>query len=364
MNGSAGVKILMRCDSSVALGAGHVMRCLALGEMLREKGADVEFVCRRMANDASALIEKMKFTIHSCGRTRPDVFDWCSDADQVEAVLRSTGTPVGWVIVDHYDLDHRWENRIRPFAKAIMAIDDLADRPHDCDMLLDQNFSRNLTSRYKGLVQDSCKLCLGPEFALLRHEFRRARGHLRKRDGVMGNILISFGGSDQTNETAKVLTALTGLTSASITVVLTRMSPHQESVRRICRSMSNCRICLDPDNMAALMDQADLGIGGCGMTTWERCCMGLPAVVIATAPNQEAAAEALAESGRILYLGRPREVTSDGIRRVVEALIEVPSFVRFLSEGARQIVDGNGCDRVAALLLAEGHPAGIATACP
>ena len=118
--------------------------------------------------------------------------------------------------------------------------------------------------------------------------------------------------------------------------------------------MSNCRICLDPDNMAALMDQADLGVGGCGMTTWERCCMGLPAIVVATAPNQEAAAEALAESGRVLYLGRSRDVTSDGIRGVVEGLIEIPSRVRSLSGAAAELVDGKGCNRLAELLLSPG----------
>jgi len=210
------LKILIRTDSSVQIGTGHVMRCLTLADELRERGAEIVFVCRDFAGNL-------------CGYTEGNLkhaawlgADWQTDARQVEEIIKDFNTHPDWLVVDHYALDERWERYLRSYVKKIMVIDDLADRPHDCDLLLDQNFYENLESRYDGLAPSGCKKLLGPKYALLRPEFREERKNLRKRDGYVKRIMIFFGGSDPTNETTKALEAVRMLNRPDIAPIIAR----------------------------------------------------------------------------------------------------------------------------------------------
>ena len=217
------MKSIIRTDASVQIGTGHhVMRYLTLADELREHGAGAIFVCREFDGNLCGYIEEKGYIVHRLpvpnkqkhnieGNLKHAAWlgtDWHTDARQVEEIIKDLDTALDWLVVDHYALDERWEGYLRPNVKKIMVIDDLADRVHDCDLLLDQNFYENLESRYDGLVPAWCKKLLGPKYALLRPEFREARRNLRKRDGHVKRIMIFFGGSDPTNETTKVLEAI------------------------------------------------------------------------------------------------------------------------------------------------------------
>jgi len=205
------LKILIRTDSSVQIGTGHVMRCLTLADELRERGAEIVFVCRDFAGNLCGYIEEKGYIVQGYIVHRLPVSDtpkqntegnlkhaawlgadWQTDARQVEEIIKDFNTHPDWLVVDHYALDERWERYLRSYVKKIMVIDDLADRPHDCeviddladrphdcDLLLDQNFYENLESRYDGLAPSGCKKLLGPKYALLRPEFREERKNLR-----------------------------------------------------------------------------------------------------------------------------------------------------------------------------------------
>lgn len=218
-------------------------------------------------------------------------------------------------MVDSYALDHKWEKFLRPHVNKIMVIDDLANRAHDCDLLLDQNYYRDIEHRYDGLLPLTCRKLLGPEYALLRPEFHQAKKNLRKRDGKIRRILVFFGGSDPSNETKKALQAIKLLNRPEIAVdvVVGAGNPHREEIKQICSEMPNTTYYCQVENMAELMAAADLAIGAGGVTTWERLYLELPTIAIAVAENQVETLEALGEAEMVWYLGIWSEVVVDDI---------------------------------------------------
>ncbi len=326
------MKIVFRVDSSAQIGSGHLMRCLTLAKRLqKEKKADIYFIMRQLEGNLISLVEKQGFSIfrlpigpsfkNLIGYERWLTVKSSFDAEQTISCIKQLDQ-VEWLMVDHYAVDQSWERKLRPFVKNIMVIDDLANRQHDCDILLDQNFYLDQETRYNGLVPQNCKLLLGPSYAILRDEFYEARKKMRRRDGSIHNILVSFGGSDLTNETIKTLRAIERLKWKDIlvNVVVGKNHPHQEEVRTFCGQHPYMNYFSQINHMAYLMNEADLAIGAGGTTTWERCFLGLPALVIAIAENQVKMCEDCAQRAFILYLGKNRETTSLTIYRAILGL--------------------------------------------
>lgn len=313
-----------RVDSSEIIGSGHLMRCLTLAERMREDGWEVHFICRDLPGNLAALVESQGFFLHLLPRHRRDASlegyaAWLTvsqevDAEETSEVLQ--GLPaVGRLVTDSYALDRKWERRLRPLTREIFVIDDLANRPHDCDILLDQNFYRDMEKRYIGLVPPTCRLLLGPRHALLRWEFYEARKTLRRRDGKLRRILVFYGGSDQTCETEKAAAALLQLALPGVEadVVVGGGNARQEHIRSLCEEHEFLHYHLQVSNMAELMASADLALGAGGTTTWERCFLGLPTIVTAIAENQFEICRDCAEAGLIYYLGKWDEVTQEDI---------------------------------------------------
>jgi UDP-2,4-diacetamido-2,4,6-trideoxy-beta-L-altropyranose hydrolase len=358
------LRIVIRCDASVQIGSGHVMRCLTLANALREKGADITFVCRKHPGDLFDLIESSN---HRLVRLSPPVEDvggdlahahWLGatqkeDARQTAEALKAIGH-LDWLIIDHYALDVKWETAMCRYAKRIMVIDDLADRKHDCDVLLDQNLHQDMQERYDDLVPPSCTKLLGPKYALLRSEFKEARKNLRTRDGSVKRIFVFFGGSDPTNETGKTLRAIQQLGSADIAidVVVGATNPHQEDIAKLCRQLPEAKLYRQVNNIAELMAKTDLAIGAGGGAMWERCCLGLPAIVMSVANNQQSGCDAVARSGGILYLGEAKSVGIDLLKGALRVALSSSYLLASMSEVGASLVDGQGSNRVAKRLMA------------
>jgi len=320
--------VAIRVDSSEQIGSGHLMRCLTLAERLRKDGADVHFISRDLAGSLHRLVEEHGFPLHLLPQHEEDpnltgYAAWLTVSQEVDAEetgeILSRMQPVNRLIVDSYALDAVWEQRMRPLVREIFVIDDLANRPHDCDVLLDQNYYREMRHRYDGLVPPHCKLLLGPFHALLREEFYEAREHLRERDGILRRILVFYGGSDTTRETEKAIRALVQLqlSSVAVDVVVGGSNSHRAYIEELCDAYDFLHYHCQVSNMAELMARADLCLGAGGTTTWERCFLGLPAIVTAVAENQIQICEDCAEAGYICYLGRWDEVTEEDIVRAV-----------------------------------------------
>lgn len=326
---------MIRAEASREIGTGHVMRCLTLAACLRESGDDVTFACTSGPGDMADAIRSAGF--------------------RVLAAREPVSREIDLLIVDDYRLDHRYESSMRHAARRILAIDDLADRRHDCDVLLDQNLYADMHERYRSLVPAQAVTLLGPQYALLRPEFLEARRR-REQRGQPRRLLVFFGGGDASNETLKTLRALRTLDLAAraihTDVLIGCANDARIEIERQVAGMPGVSAFAHTDEIATLMLRADLAIGAGGTTTWERCCIGLPAIVIAVADNQVALSRAVADAGCQQYLGRSQAVTEQMIAAAVSAALERYDELRAGADRGMQLVDGRGARRVADVLRA------------
>ncbi len=335
------MKVVVRADASIELGTGHVVRCLTLARALREKcNARVSFICRPATGDQRERIAEAGFAI------APLTGAPSEDADETTAILDSI-LPCAWLIVDHYGLGREWEATVRG-TRRVMVIDDLTDRPHDCDLLLNQTPVPELAERCRAQVPAKCRLLAGPAYALLDPAFAHAHRQWRAPNGTVGRLLVSFGGTDPPDMTGRALRALAAIASPALEVDVTAGAgmPQRERLRALVEELPDARLHVGAPHMAALMAAADLALGACGMTALERCAAGLPALVISIADNQVESARALAGRGAVEYLGTAPEVTVDLIRDAVSRALRRPECVRRMAIAAHGVADGLGTSRV------------------
>lgn len=318
--------IVFRVDSSALIGAGHLMRCLTLAEELRGDCQEIIFICCELPGNMTEQVKTRGFQIFGLP-LGPDIDQWQIDARLTKDILVQHNLEPDWLVVDHYGLDKRWESALRTMVKRIMCIDDLADREHDCDLMLDQNYHKNMKFRYKGLVPENSRQLLGPQYALLRREFKAVRQTLRERDGSVKRILVFYGGSDPTKETTKALEAIkiVNRPDIAVDVVVGVSNPKREQLKEICSRMINTSFYCQVENMAELMAKADLALGAGGTATWERCYLGLPTIVTVVAENQRETVEDLAEVGVVWSLGWHKEVDAEDLAQAVKDFIVNPN---------------------------------------
>ncbi|MBI5328834.1 MAG: UDP-2,4-diacetamido-2,4,6-trideoxy-beta-L-altropyranose hydrolase [Deltaproteobacteria bacterium] len=336
------MNIFIRTDASASIGTGHVIRCLTLADELRRKGAEASFICRKETGNLIGFIEEKGYRVYPL----PADIDFVAGMDMTQRILKEQQKPADWLIVDHYEIDVSWEYSFRKFANKIMVIDDIANRKHDCDILLDQNYSGN-RKRYNGLVPENCIQLLGPEYALLRPQFREARENLRERNGGVEKILVFMGGADPTNETGKALKALNLLNrdDIAVAVVIGASNPFKNELEILTKRMPNTACYFNVDNMAELMANADISIGASGSSTWERCCIGLPSIVMILADNQKEIAEELEREDVVVNLGWHEDVKERNIRNAVENLLTDSDKRKKMRSKGKALVDGRGVER-------------------
>lgn len=291
------VDVLIRVDASTKIGTGHVMRCLTIAEELRQRNCSISFYMKRLPGNLIDFVKKRGFSVINQFKKA----DIC--------------------IIDHYDIDKKLEQSIRPYVKKIVVIDDLANRFHDCDLLIDQNIVVNYESRYDQLVPSNCKKLLGVQNLIIRNEFVQARKKAKVRSGEVNRLLIFMGGADPTNETMKVLRALSmsEIVFSHIDVVVGQSNLQKEKIERICFDEGyhfHCQI----NYLAELMRKADFSIGAGGSTTWERCYVGLPSSSTIVAENQVEATEEAERLGVVWNLGWHEDVMIQTYKTLLESL--------------------------------------------
>lgn len=343
------MRIVVRADASRVLGVGHVMRCLTLVEALDAKAW---FICSQTDGHIGDLIAARGHQVHLLADAMPaaeDAAHTAAFAAQYKASL---------VLVDHYKLNATWE---REMPCSVMVIDDLADRPHACAVLLDQNLGRDLAD-YAGLVAPECVCLIGPRYALLRPEFQavraqslQARAQKTPLDGSgRAHVLITMGGTDAPNATGWVLEALHQMPeiceTVRISVVLGPTAPHQQAVRSALETL-DCpsTLLIGTDRMASLMAEADLAIGAAGSTSWERCTVGLATITVVIAENQRPIAHALSAAGAATDVALH---DTAGLSQTLTDLLRTPAVRHRMSAAAAQICDGAGAARVGETLRA------------
>ena len=367
---NAPMKIVFRVDASIQMGTGHVMRCLTLANALKNQGAECYFICREHPGNLIGLITQQGHHVYTLPYIEVsqqlkqinhvvDLFhaSWLGVTQEEDASLCAPiieSLQPDWLIVDHYALDICWEQELRAYCQQLMVIDDLADRHHNADIILDSGIV-NTVETYIKLNKISAKNLIGSEYALLRPEFRLLRETLEKeRKSLIKNtyrILINLGGIDKDNLTLKILEIIENAQlpyDIDLTIIMGGKAPWKESVIEKANKMQHpSQVLVDVSNMAELMSRSDFAIGAAGSTIWERCCLGLPTIMISTADNQRVNAKALAYLGAVISLDQ-NEISTKLVCELQKInLIKLAK----MKLKAYQITDGYGVNRVIRSML-------------
>jgi UDP-2,4-diacetamido-2,4,6-trideoxy-beta-L-altropyranose hydrolase len=370
------MKVVIRVDASIRMGMGHLVRCRTLASALRARGVAVRFVCRAHPGHQIDALRGDGYQVSILAEPPlreardGDYAAWLGLSQTQDAVETlnalareraadsatkrgAADTLADWLIVDHYGLDAEWERALRSRVSRLLVIDDLANRDHACDLLLDQNYAPEGEDRYAGRVSSEALCLLGPKYALLRPEYAEARRGLTRQYDKPDRVLVFFGGSDPDNLTGRALSALSGsaLAHLKVDVVIGANNLHREHIIEQAKRRPNVQVYPPRPHLADLMAAADLCVGAGGATTWERCCLGLPSLVVSIADNQRPACEALAAAGLIHYLGHHDAVDAQTVREAAEALLTSPQNLEAISQASSSLVDGLGVQRVMSAML-------------
>ena len=359
------MRVAIRTDASLDMGSGHVMRCLTLADALKEQGADCHFICRAHSGHMIEFIRQRGHTVTALpiGQPSPAMAsgpesklvhaawlgcDWQTDAEQMVSMLADLQRD--WLVVDHYALDQRWEEALSPHYRKLLVIDDLADRAHNCDLLLDQNLGRQ-PQDYADLVPTHCQVLTGPQYALLRPEFAALRPYSlqrRQEQPALRQLLISMGGVDQPNATGQVLQVLKTCAlpaDCRITVVMGLTAPWLQDVRELAAQIPwSTDVVVNVSNMARLMADSDLAIGAAGSTSWERCCLGLPTLMVVLAANQQASAQALKNTNAVYLIGGEGDIATHLPLALKKQ--NISDCQSRMSLAASAISDGQGVEKI------------------
>ncbi len=281
-------------------------------------------------------------------------YGWRADAAACLNVLADIGR-VDWLIVDHYALDRRWEEMLVPVTVRLMVIDDLANRDHACDLLLDQNLVDGMATRYHLRVPANCRQLLGPSYALLRPEFAATRAAAQARPTLAGvnSILVMFGGADAVDLTSETVAALRELAYAgSVNVVVGPLYANVATLRESLAALPGAILHVAPSGLANLIAGADFVVGSPGVSSWERCVLGAPAAVVTVASNQAQIATALARVGAHWHLGALGGDSFDALKAALALALHSPDSLEGMRRHAFAVCDGLGTDRVVRHLAA------------
>ena len=352
------MKVVFRVDASDSIASGHLTRCLALAESLRGRGAECIFISREVEGHLFSSVIESGFE----QRALPGPLEFDPDhvlednppleaADDANLTIEAlAGQRADWLVVDHYAIGEEWERILRPHVDRIFVIDDLADRHHDCDVLLDQNYSRLGAQRYMDLVPKACTILCGPRYAMLQPEFARHRLALARTHSPNMRAFISFGGIDRNDLTGLTIAAfgVPELASVTLDVAIGQLNPNRDRLEQLIAKRPRSRAHIAPKSLASLMAQADFAVGAGGTTTWERCCLDLPSVVVGLADNQVPSCESLAADGWIDYVGFWTDVTAATLSKAILRVVSASHTADITA--AEPLVDGFGVQRVAEVI--------------
>lgn len=358
------MNIAFRVDASSLMGVGHVMRCLVLADGLRVLGNQVMFICRMYPGNSINYIKNKGFIVHELPFVYSEVYSrqpfsnnykkwlWLNqNQDAIDTVNALQQNSVDWLVIDHYSLDLTWERQLKNYVKKIMVIDDLANRKHECDLLLDQNFYFNAEFRYNNLVPANCQKLLGPKYILLREEFSEIRDKrkLLKKSTTheIKKIMLFMGGADTLNATQKIidiLFSMPNLVDYSIDIVIGENNSFKDKIKSYIENKQFFNYHVQPSYYNELLINADLVIGSGGSSVWERCYIGLPSIIFSIAENQILVCESAHQYGAHIYLGA---LTKKSLNKLNTTITNLSSDdCKKLIDNGLQLVDGLGIKRL------------------
>ena len=329
--------MLLRADASASLGLGHLSRCLSLAEEFRRRGWHTALASRplpaMLAHDVRTLGHELI--------ELPSELPYLSEPEY----LAGRHPRFEAILTDHYEIGRPWHAAAAERGFRTFAIDDLADRPLGVSLVVNQNLGYEVLD-YAQLVPAGCQVLVGPQFALLKEEFRANRQLGATLRTSVRRLLVFMSGGDENNITSMAMRATARL-DLPVDVVVGAGFPHLGALMEEANSTANVHIHVNTPHMASLMRRADLAVGAPSSASWERCCLGLPSVLVILAANQARVGAALDSQGAGRLLGWHHELTEDAIESAVRDISSTPSVLRRMSRAALGVTDGAGAIRVA-----------------
>lgn len=342
--------LLIRADASARMGTGHVMRCLALAQAWQKHGP-VVFACAELTSALGARLAG-----ESCQVKRLDAIPG-SPQDSADTLDLARQLGASWLVLDGYQFDSSFQRAIKEGGLRLLAFDDYGHVPDPCaDLVLNQNLGAT-AALYPGHGMGT-RLLLGTRYALLRKEFLAWRDWQREIPLVARKVLVTLGGADPDNVTARVVEALARL-DVEAKIVVGGSNPHHEALSFVVRPPSS--VLRDASNMPELMAWADVAVAAGGSTSWELAFMGLPSVVLTLADNQAMAITALETTGTSWRVPQS-DCTAESLAPMTQALLQNGNERAHMSNLGRSLVDGLGANRVltemwaAAVTLRDARP--------
>jgi UDP-2,4-diacetamido-2,4,6-trideoxy-beta-L-altropyranose hydrolase len=346
--------IAIRVDASTSIGSGHLLRCLTLARQLRASGMDITFICRKSTSDLFDLITEERFSLifldEDIVPEEPDLsIIQGRDSILTKEALFSIGKKIDCLVVDHYQLDYQWEDTLKEHVGRLMVIDDLSNRPHSCDLLLDQGYGAS-ADKYHKLTSPHTYLLLGPSYTLLRPEFSKVRNEipLPSLYDETYRVHLFFGMYDAGNMTIQVVRwILEGFSSLQLRVVVGSDRTDTDVLQEFAHQYPGrldwrCR----PPDLATFMVGCHVAIGAPGMSTWERACLGIPSIYIASSNNQIPILERLKAEGISEYIGHYSAISEASFKERVEYFVSDTDLLLALRNKSMNMIDGKGCERV------------------
>ena len=357
------MKVAFRVDAGSEMGGGHLFRCMSIASELMRRGVENCYFVMRYHHKQFVLdVEAAGYHVVVIPlEFEPDYYSgdytqWIggtvkTDVDVTVTELQNLGfSDKDWLVVDHYGLDETFENPIKSLGVQVAIIDDLVNRRHQCNLLIDQTCGRE-THEYRALVNEEALVCAGQQYCILRPEFLSWRDtSLERRESFSSikNIIVNFGSTDPLNITSSVMNDIEDYCidlDVSVNVVLSSSAPHLREVEKQL-SLSKIRdvaLHIDATNVAELMAKADIAIGAAGSTTWERCALGLPTLLVKTAENQTDVIEKVVSLGAAVFhdLKAP-----DQVAEFNRGFSKLTREYQQLSRRSSTLVDGRGLQRV------------------
>ena len=340
--------IVIRVDSGNKIGFGHAMRCLTLANQMKKYDYKISIISNKEKNNLNELFLKNGHQVYYIKNKKitSRKINEKYDLEQTKKILVKINKKIDLILVDNYSLGLKWEKSLRSFGKKIIVIDDLSDRKHDCDLIIDQGLHQNMKNPYSNLVPKNCKILLGPKYAILRPEFKKLREKLQKQNKKIEKIMISFGGSDPNKDTMKVMKGVEKIKERkfSVDVIIGKSNADHKEIKDLCKKMLKTRCFYNTEKMASIMNKCNLAIGSGGSTTWERCCLGIPTIVSIASKDQSEATKILHSKKCVINLGKSKEISILNYTNIIEKMTY--DKLNKMRENCLKLVDGNGTKRI------------------
>jgi len=321
--------VVFQLEADAQIGVGHLMRCMVIADELKKEEKVCYFLSRELAVPLRKLVVQKGHKV-------------CTIDSEQSALKQLESLRPEWTIVDNYELDATFERRVCDVSRRLLVIDDLANRTHYCDFLLDQSPLRTKAD-YQSRVNENCQFLLGANYVLIRPEFRTFR---KSSITSWEKALISLGGADPDNITLVILKALESvpqMKSIKWSVIAGVANLHWKALDHyVARSQLDITLIKESSNIASLLADNDFAIGAAGGMAWERSCIGIPTLTIPIADNQRSGLEVI----RHFRLGETLEIEELNSTHLSIALGRLRRHADDYLVRNQMLVDGFGVRRL------------------